>query len=283
MSYYVLHNTLSGLGEKITNFRSRTVCPSLKDLKENPWMGGIRSCCEAHGFASGTPVTAEWGEGDSIDCWRRKEIRAPLPRTGQRRPGLFGLGNGVLCADVPWTNQLGGTGTAQLCPSGDTCGDVIAMQQALNDLGFPCDVTGLWEPSTATALNNWRAANGYPKNFNVAGTSQDCTLITQQWTALKGAAAPAPAADAPSAVRPMLSKVGAKMAITSSLSAKLRAIRDATAKPTSTTQSTTTEDVTPAVQPEKAGWWASQSATTRYAIIGGGVLIIAGGVYLAVK
>jgi hypothetical protein len=209
---------------------------------------------------------------------------------------LSGLGNGASCVSIPWTNQMGGTGTGSLCAVDDKqqlCGSTIAFQQALTDLGYPCAVTGSWMGTELQPLNDWRGANGITKNWSNAGgpTATECGMIGQQWNALKGGptAAEPPSGGVSSTISPLLRrKIAAATLLT-------RTARPGTIKPAGGGGPTTNGDTktngggaVPAVEEpgmlDKAkDWWGGLGDTTKYAIIGGGVIAVGGVAYLALK
>jgi len=208
------------------------------------------------------------------------------------RNTLNGLGNGVSCVSIPWTNQMGGTGTGSLCPTaqaqGQICGSTIAFQQALTDLGYPCDVTGTWMGTPeGTALNNWRAANGIARDYTKYATDTECGMIGQQWSALKGAS---PESEPPSGgtVSPIARR---RIAAAASPLLASRMVASRTIKPSQPPAQkdeggvAPVDEAAPYEEPvsEAKNWWSQRSTTEKAAMIGGGVILIGGIAYLALS
>lgn len=204
---------------------------------------------------------------------------------------LSGLGNGTSCANVPWKNQMGGTGTGTICAVDDKyqiCGSTIAFQQALSDLGFPCAVTGAWTGTEGKPLNDWRASRGFAKDYTKGPSAAECGMLADQWNALKGAA---PEAEPPSGGT--VSPIARRRIAASSLLTRVSQARTikpagtstkpATDEPAPVDEAAPTQDVSLSVGFDFAGWWGRMSTLQKGAVVGGGVLVVGGAAYLLLK
>jgi hypothetical protein len=278
MSYHVLTSTiqnaaLSGVG-KIDLFLSdgtaTGTCPPRATTWNSPFRQQMRECCIRKGYPDGLPAVFDYkgdpsAEGKVTGC-------SPFRRALQngRRPTLQGVGEAGGCVPISWTNQMGGIVSSSLCPDGPLCGSAGSIQQALTDLGYPCSVTGQWMgTSDNQALQNWRTANGIKVNYGNGPQAQDCALITQQWTALKGGQ---PTPDQPPGTKKILARapVGLRTVIKKPVTMP-KPSSDSGGGPDGAIDQPTAAET---------GWWSGLDKTTKYAIIGGGLLAVGGGAYL---
>lgn len=194
--------------------------------------------------------------------------------------GLRGIGAADGCVPVVWTNQLGGSGTSSLCPSGPTCGDVAAFQQTMKDLGYYVEVTGQWDgQKDLQALAQWRKDNGLQVSYQGPSPSE-CAMLVQQRG--QSSATPSTTAPSPSTSTSRLVSLARTSALRTAVSpavasrVTLRPVRASQAAPTPDEDVPYEEPVSTAT-----GWWSQRSTTEKAAMIGGGVILIGGIAYLA--
>lgn len=206
--------------------------------------------------------------------------------------GLRGIGAAEGCVPVVWTNQLGGSGTNSLCPSGPTCGDVAAFQQTMKDLGYYVEVTGQWDSQKdLQALAQWRKDNGLQVHYQGPSPSECAMLVAQRSQA---SAAPAPTAPSPSASTSRFVSLARASAIRTAVApavasrVTLRPVKASQSAPTPdegelapVDEAAPTEDGSLSVGFDFAGWWGRMSTVQKAAVVGGGVILVGGIAYLA--
>lgn len=201
--------------------------------------------------------------------------------------GLRGIGASEGCVPVVWTNQLGGSGTSSLCPSGPTCGDVAAFQQTMKDLGYYVEVTGQWDGNKdLQALAQWRKDNGLQVHYQGPSASE-CAMLVQQRSQAGAAPEPSPPSPSTSTSRlaPLARTAMLRTAVSPAVASRvtLRPIKTSQAAPTPDEGGVApVDEAAPYEEPvsEAKNWWSQRSTTEKAAIIGGGVIVVGGIAYL---
>jgi len=190
-----------------------------------------------------------------------------------------GLGQDPSCTSVPYVTSTGQSGAGNLCADDSgKCGDMFALQQALNYLGYgPLEVDGMPGAKTFAAIKNYADAKGvnYPGSYP---GYEVCAPLVKEYAAESAPPASAPAAVAPKSLNltamkmPRLSKTIAAGAPRSGTTSTSPAAPPPGGSPAAETQPVPAQ-----------GFWAGLPDWQKYAIIGGAVLAVGGGAYFLIS
>ena len=210
--------------------------------------------------------------------------RAALVRSSRAAGGrtLMGFGYPGFGLDVPWADVNGHAGTANIvADKSGTCGGTASsakgVQQILMDLGYPAGgVDGTFGKNTFAAMKAFANEHGVSYTQGSMPKADICAALATAWQQYKSGANP-------------VDIVGAAQAAAAAATAAAQAAA-AGARPAggSTVPATTgSATPTPSTQAAAAGpldkakaWWAGQTKTTQYAIMGGGAVVLLGGLLL---
>jgi hypothetical protein len=190
--------------------------------------------------------------------------------------GYLGLG-----IDVPYVKfgTTSGVGHPVADNSG-TCGDAFAVQQMLKDLGFyGAAIDGMFGTGTFKAIRLFAEANGVPYVSGTFPKTDVCQALINAWQAQMAPAAPAApppaAAPPPTTVAP---KPAPSLISMIQLAPALQRIR--LTRPTTTTRAAALAPAPTGTMDRIKRWWGSASTVQKLAVVGGGVAIVGGVLYL---
>jgi PII-like signaling protein len=191
-------------------------------------------------------ATVYAGEHPQAKAIHQERLRRAAPTAGfqyhsgllpalarAKAAGLRGFGD----IDVPYTTSHGATGTAHMTGA-QNCGDMFGVQQALNDLGYPCAVDGIFGPETSGAMASFAQEHGLTYTRGTLPDALFCQQLENAWTQRQGGGGGQEPAPSP------------------------------TPSP-EPTPGTSTPVASSSALDRLSTWWSAASTTTKVAVVGG--------------